>query len=84
MIKRRTVIATAVLAIVAAALLGFYQPWKTSPPPPSAQIQVRLNAPFPAIDFAPFYVAKTKGWLEESLKASNAAPVYVGAFGKSR
>src|SRR5450755_3380513 len=45
-------------------------------------VEVRLNAPFPAIDFAPFYVAKTKGWLESALQPLQAKPNYVGSFGE--
>jgi sulfonate transport system substrate-binding protein len=41
---------------------------------------VRLNVPFPAIDFAPFYVAKSKGWLEESLSKVGGKPEYLPPF----
>lgn len=51
-------------------------------PAPAPQIDVRLNAPFPAIDFAPFYVAKTKGWIQEALMPLHAKPDYVGSFGE--
>jgi sulfonate transport system substrate-binding protein len=49
---------------------------------PPKTVEVRLNAPFPAIDFAPFYVAKTKGWLEASLGTVGSKPNYVGSFGE--
>ena len=50
--------------------------------PSSTATTVRLNAPFPAIDFAPFYIAKEKGWLVEALAATSAKPEYSGAFGE--
>jgi sulfonate transport system substrate-binding protein len=67
-------------ALIAAAIgaLAVASQWS----PSSAATTVRLNAPFPAIDFAPFYVAKEKGWLAEALAATNAKPEYTGAFGE--
>lgn len=43
---------------------------------------VRMDTPFPAIDFASFYVAKHFNWFEESLAKYHAKPVYMGAFGE--
>jgi sulfonate transport system substrate-binding protein len=77
------------LAFLASAVLIYSNPWKTTPhqniPTLTTEqsksiVTVRLNAPFPAIDFAPFYVAKKMGWIEESLgkiraKADFQAPL---------
>nr|VFJ93040.1 MAG: hypothetical protein BECKH772A_GA0070896_1005119 [Candidatus Kentron sp. H]VFJ93753.1 MAG: hypothetical protein BECKH772B_GA0070898_1004919 [Candidatus Kentron sp. H]VFK00591.1 MAG: hypothetical protein BECKH772C_GA0070978_1004819 [Candidatus Kentron sp. H] len=78
--KRLTIVGVVFLAAIFAALLATYAPWEESSAPSSTV--VRLNAPFPAIDFAPFYVAKTKGWLEESLSDIGSKPDYVGSFGE--
>jgi sulfonate transport system substrate-binding protein len=80
--NKKTIIisASVIVVLILAAVLVRQRPWDG--PPPQTTVAVRLNAPFPAIDFAPFYVAKTKGWLEASLASVSAKPDYVGSFGE--
>jgi sulfonate transport system substrate-binding protein len=80
-LKKKLFIASTAIALAIAFLLVSCQHSSDHQPPPNL-VEVRLNAPFPAIDFAPFYVAKTKGWLEASLAAVGSKPNYVGAFGE--
>jgi len=38
---------------------------------------VHIGSPFVAVDFAPYYVARSKGWFEEALKGRGAKPEYI-------
>lgn len=78
MLKLRTL---TILAVALVTLLIFSY-FVTENHSNSNEVVVRLDAPFPAIDFAPFYVAKNKGWLEETLADLNAKPSYVGSLGE--
>ena len=79
-IRRLAVILAAVITVLVALFVIFSGPRDSAPI--SKAVAVRLNAPFPAVDFAPFYVAKTKHWLEEELANTNGKPDYVGSFGE--
>jgi sulfonate transport system substrate-binding protein len=78
--KRAAIVGAAVVVAIAVILLVVQWPSEHHAPP--KMVEVRLNAPFPAIDFAPFYVAKTKGWLGEALATVGSKPNYVGSFGE--
>ena len=41
-----------------------------------ASLQVNFGTGSTAVDYAPFYVAKNKGWIEDALKPFNATPQY--------
>src|SRR5689334_8905313 len=80
--KKKTIIITAsVIVVLILGIVVVRQRLRNDGPHETAVV-VRLNAPFPAIDFAPFYVAKTKGWLDASLAGVGAKPDYVGSFGE--
>lgn len=78
--KRLGIVALLFAVVLACILLATYRPWVASSE--SHLTDVRINAPFPAIDFAPFYVAKDKKWIERALAEVRARPIYVGAFGE--
>jgi sulfonate transport system substrate-binding protein len=80
MITKRRLLATSLVALALGFAGNSLESWNR--PAIAAETNVRLNAPFPAIDFAPFYVAKTKGWLAEELSGADAKPEYVGSFGE--
>jgi sulfonate transport system substrate-binding protein len=44
--------------------------------PPAASLQVRLGTFSSAIDYGPFFVARSKGWIAEELALVNATPSY--------
>jgi sulfonate transport system substrate-binding protein len=73
--KRLWIVGGVLVAVLAATLLVNFAPWKAKPP--KEVVAVRLNAPFNAVDFAPYYVAKRKGWFEESLAGVGAKPHYL-------
>lgn len=77
--KRILVVGLVAIAAIALILIIRHSP---APARSKTTFDVRLNAPFPAVDFAPFCVAKTKGWLESSLASVDAKPNYVGSFGE--
>jgi sulfonate transport system substrate-binding protein len=78
------------LLVIAAALAGIFifridSPTSPQPAqvPQAARVVVRVNAPFPAIDFAPFFVAKNKRWFEEALASVGATPEYQAPSGSA-
>src|SRR4051794_19671077 len=73
MSKRLGIVAGVLVATLAFVLLAYFQPWG------KREVEtrtVRLNTPVTAVDFAPFYIAKQKGWFEESLSGSRAKPEF--------
>jgi len=84
MIKRLGIVAL----LVALAIVGVFIFQSNSQKLQTAQVShtavlVRVNAPFPAIDFAPFYVAKNKHWFEEALARVGATPQYQAPSGSA-
>jgi sulfonate transport system substrate-binding protein len=81
--KKLTIILLLIATAGIAGLVGCNPTEKSAQKAESATTfgSVRLNIPFPAIDFAPFYVAKNKGWLEESLGRVGAKPEILPSFG---
>ncbi|MFM8274773.1 MAG: ABC transporter substrate-binding protein [Gemmata sp.] len=72
--KRLAIVGGVLVAVLAVVVLAYFEPWK------KADVKtrtVRLNTPFTAVDFAPYYVAKKKGWFEESLAGVGAKPDYL-------
>lgn len=63
------VVGSSALASSAPATSG-----QTSAPPP--QVSLRLGSFSTAIDYAPYLIAKAKGWFEEALKPYGAVPEY--------
>jgi sulfonate transport system substrate-binding protein len=76
--KRSLLVVAAVAAIVMAGLVFLRSSEKNALPQkdPKATINVRLNTPFLAVDFAPFFVAKNKGWFDEALSPLGAKPEF--------
>lgn len=72
-IRLRTVISLTLVVLIC-------QGCEKQPTQQRQAVSVRLNVPFPAVDFAPFYVAKQKGWLDESLASVGAKSDILAPF----